>query len=58
MKKDKRSNPAQREPVDDYLRNRKERSEREYRRPHNNDTRRWQDRWGSEDFDDDEYAAG
>lgn len=39
-------------PVDEYLRNLKERKEREYRRPHNNDVRRWQDHWGSEDYDE------
>lgn len=56
MKKEKfKRRPGQDEPVDEFLRNRKERSEREYRRPNNDDVRRWQTLWDnddSEEYDD------
>lgn len=55
MKKEKfKRRPTQDEPVDEFLRNRKERSEREYRRPNNDDVRRWQNLWDdeSEEYDD------
>jgi hypothetical protein len=53
MKKQKfRQRPINNEPVDEFLRNRKERSEREYRRPNNTDTRQWRDRWDDENYDE------